>query len=227
MESINAQQLQHRSSNGSLNAAAATTARALKATAPIDIDGRAQDAAWQEAQVIEGFRVFDPVENGDPTLQTEARVAFDENNVYVLVRAFDPEPSKIMALLSRRDERTQSDWIRVVIDSYHDKRTGFQFMVNPAGLKRDILLYNDGNEDIGWDAVWDVKTSIDSLGWVAEFRIPLNQLRYARKDAHTFGFGIHREVARLNERRAWQLYRRSRSGIASQLGELHGIQGMA
>ncbi|MEW5919185.1 MAG: sugar-binding protein, partial [Gemmatimonadota bacterium] len=191
------------------------------------MDGRAHDGAWQAAQVIEGFRVFDPVENGDPTMKTEARVAFDENNVYVLVRAYDPEPSKIMALLSRRDERTQSDWIRVVIDSYHDKRSGFQFMVNPAGVKRDILLYNDGNEDIGWDAVWDVKTSIDSLGWLAEFRIPLNQLRYAKKDSHTFGFGIHREVARLNERSAWPLFSRSRSGIASQLGELHGIQGIA
>ncbi|MGQ0643199.1 MAG: DUF5916 domain-containing protein [Gemmatimonadaceae bacterium] len=225
--SAHAQQLQQRAANGALSTSATTTAQASRATAPIDIDGRAQDDVWQSAQVIEGFRVFDPVENGEPTMRTEARVAFDENNVYVLVRSFDPEPSKIMALLSRRDERTQSDWIRVIIDSYHDKRSGFEFMVNPAGVKRDMLLYNDGNEDLGWDAVWDVKTSIDSFGWLAEFRIPLNQLRYPKRDSHTFGFGIQREIGRLNERQAWPLFSRSKSGIASQLGDLHGIQGIS
>lgn len=221
-----AQQLQ-RTSNGSLASAPLTTALAARATSPISIDGRDNDDVWRNAQVIDGFRVFDPTENGDPTMQTQARVAFDENNVYVLVRSFDPEPSKIMALLSRRDERTQSDYVRIIIDSYHDKRSGFEFMVNPAGVKRDMLLFNDGNEDIGWDGVWDVKTSIDSLGWIAEFRIPLSQLRYPRRDSHTFGFGIHREVARLNERSAWPMFSRNRSGIASQLGELHGIQGIA
>src|SRR5574341_666583 len=117
-----AQQLQRHSANSSLATATLTTALASRATTPINVDGRDHEGVWRTAQVIEGFRVFDPVEDGEPSMKTEARVAFDENNVYVLVRAFDPEPSKIMALLSRRDERTQSDYIRVLIDSYHDKR---------------------------------------------------------------------------------------------------------
>lgn len=222
-----AQTPQQRTANGSVASAPVTTAVAARVTSRIDIDGRDTDEVWRGAQVIDGFRVFDPVENGEPSMKTEARVAFDENNVYVLVRSFDPEPSKIMALLSRRDERTQSDYVRILIDSYHDKRSGFQFMVNTAGVKRDMLMYQDGNEDLGWDGVWEVKTTIDSLGWVAEFRIPLNQLRYPRRETHTFGFGIHREIARLNERQAWPLFTRSRFGLASQLGELQGIQGIA
>lgn len=222
-----AQQLQQHSATGSLATATLTTALAARATTPIEIDGRDHDAVWRNAQVIDGFRVFDPVEDGNPSMKTEARVAFDENNVYVLVRAYDPEPDKIMALLSRRDERTQSDYIRVLIDSYHDKRSGFEFMVNPAGVKRDMLMFQDGNEDLGWDGVWDVKTSIDSLGWIAEFKIPLSQLRYPKRESHTFGFGIHREIARLNERQSWPLFTRSRFGLASQLGELTGITGIA
>ncbi|MGQ0767545.1 MAG: DUF5916 domain-containing protein [Gemmatimonadota bacterium] len=193
--------------------------------APV-IDGRGSDAVWTIAHVISGFRVFDPVEDGEPTMQTEARFAYDDRNIYVLVRAFDPRPDSIMALLSRRDERTQSDYIRVVIDSYHDKRTGYQFMVNPAGVQRDIYLFNDNSEDVTWNAVWEAKTSIDSLGWVAEFRIPLNQLRYTNREEHTFGVGVHREVARLNERSSWPLWRRSAFGIASQLGEIRGIRGI-
>ncbi|MGQ0538843.1 MAG: DUF5916 domain-containing protein [Gemmatimonadaceae bacterium] len=209
-----------------LAAPSATTALAVRTPTAVEIDGRDVDAIWRTAPVIDGFRVFDPVEDGEPSMKTEARVSYDERNVYVLVRSFDPEPEKIVALLSRRDERTPSDWIRVIIDSYHDKRSGFEFMVNAAGVKRDMLLFNDGNEDLGWDGVWDVKTTIDSLGWLAEFRIPLNQLRFARRDSHTFGFGIHREVARLNERQAWPRFTRSRFGIASQLGDLEGIAGI-
>ncbi|MEP7345122.1 MAG: DUF5916 domain-containing protein [Gemmatimonadaceae bacterium] len=203
------------------------TATAVRAEHPVVIDGRDNDDAWARATVITDFRQFIPKEDADPTFKTAARVAYDERNVYVLVRAFDAHPDSIMALLSRRDERTQSDYLRVVIDSYHDKRTGYEFIVNPAGVKRDIYLYNDGEEDVSWDAVWDVKTTIDSLGWVAEFRIPLSQLRFNKQDSHTFGLGIHREIGRLNERIAWPRYSRSAPGIASQLGEVRGIEGVS
>lgn len=211
---------------GTPRAAAPFVTEAVRAaTAPV-IDGRERDDVWAEAQVIDGFRQFDPVEDADPSFRTEAKFAYDERHLYVLVRAFDPHPDSIMSLLSRRDERTQSDYIRVLIDSYHDRRTGYQFMVNPAGVQRDIYLYNDGQEDVTWNAVWEVKTAIDSLGWVAEFRIPLSQLRFAPKDEHTFGVGVHREVARLNERSSWPLFRRTGFGMASQLGEIRGIRGI-
>ena len=202
-------------------------ATAIRAEHPMVIDGRDTDEAWGRAPVVSDFRQFVPKDDADPTFRTEARVAYDERNVYLLVRAFDPHPDSIMALLSRRDERTQSDYLRVVIDSYHDKRTGYQFAVNPAGVKRDIYLYNDGEEDQSWDAVWDVKTSIDSLGWLAEFRIPLSQLRFNGQPSQTFGLGIHREIGRLNERIAWPRFSRNVSGIASQLGEVRGIDGIS
>lgn len=207
--------------------AATTVAIAIRAPSSPQIDGLDADSLWREAPSVDGFRQFDPKEDVEPTLRTEARFAYDDRNLYVLVRAFDPRPDSIMALLSRRDERTQSDYIRVIVDSYHDRRTGYQFMVNPAGVKRDLYLYNDTSEDISWDAVWDVKTSIDSLGWLAEFRIPLSQLRYPKKDSHTFGVAVHREVARTNERSSWPVWRRSQAGLASQLGEVQGITGIS
>jgi len=206
--------------------ATALVTNAIRAEPAPLIDGRDSDPVWGDAQPIEGFRVFDPVEDGQPTFETTARFAYDDRNLYVIVRAFDPNPDSIMALLSRRDERTSSDYIRVIIDSYHDKRTGYQFMVNPAGVQRDIYLFNDSQEDVTWNAVWEAKTTIDSLGWIAEFRIPLNQLRFGQRDEHTFGVGVHREVARLNERSSWPLWRRTQFGIASQLGEIRGIRGI-
>jgi hypothetical protein len=205
----------------------ATVAVAVRSAKPPVIDGRGDDAAWATAQVIEAFRTFDPVENGDPRFRTEARVTYDEHNLFVLVRAFDPHPDSIVSLLSRRDVRTQSEWIKLIIDGYHDRRTGVELAVNPAGVKRDFTIMNDGEEDDSWDGVWEVGTRIDSLGWVAEFRVPLNQLRYASSDNHTFGFGIWRDVARFNERYAWPAYSRTKSGLSSQLGDLSGIDGIA
>ena len=129
--------------NPAVRPAATTIATAVRAPASPNIDGLATDAIWSEAAPVDGFRQFDPKEDVEPALKTEARFAYDDRNLYVLVRAFDSSPDSIMALLSRRDERTQSDYIRVIVDSYHDRRTGYQFMVNPAGVKRDIYLYND------------------------------------------------------------------------------------
>ena len=193
--------------------------------APV-LDGRDDDAAWHSAPVIDGFRTFDPVEDGAPRFRTEARVVHDARSLYVFVRAFDPRPDSIVALLSRRDVRTPSDQLKLMIDSFRDRRTGYEFAVNPAGVKRDYYTYDDAREDVSWDAVWDVATRVDSLGWAAEFRIPLSQLRFPDRDAHTFGLMIMRDIGRTNERLAWPTYRRSRPGIASQFGALEGLTGL-
>jgi hypothetical protein len=206
--------------------AALTTATAVRAAHAPSIDGRDDDAAWRESPAIDAFRQFDPVEDAEPSMRTEARVVYDDACLYVFVRAFDPRPDSIIALLSRRDVRTASDQIKVMIDSYHDRRTGFEFAVNPAGVKRDYYAYDDGQEDVSWDAVWDVATRIDSLGWSAEFRIPLSQLRYPPAASHTFGVMIIRELARRNERVSWPLLSRSRNALVSQFGDVGGLAGL-
>jgi hypothetical protein len=220
-------------SNGSVRVdpprapAAPAAAVALRAPAPPAIDGRDTDPIWAQAVAITAFREFTPVEDKDPRFATEARVAYDARNLYVFVRAFDSAPDSILRRLSRRDVRTSSDQIKIVIDSYFDRRSGFEFAVNPVGVKRDFAIYNDGWEDDAWDGVWDVATTVDSLGWTAEFRIPLSQLRYSRRESNTFGFGVWRDIERHTERVSWPLYRPSQNGLSSQLGELTGLTGLA
>jgi len=205
---------------------AASTARAVRAVRPPRIDGRDDDAVWQSAPRYSNFRQFQPRVDVDPTFRTEFRVAFDEKNLYVFVRMFDPHPDSIMHALSRRDQRGPSDQIKLLIDSYDDKRSGYELAVNPDGVKRDYAMSNDRDEDDSWDGVWDVATQVDSLGWTAEFRIPLSQLRYAAAGSHTFGFGIWRDIERLAERTSWPLYSPTRNGLVSQLGRLTGLEGL-
>jgi hypothetical protein len=205
-----------------------TTGTAVRASRAPVIDAREDDDAWRDTPPLpNAWRQFQPGEDAAPSFRTEAKIAYDDRNIYVLVRAFDPHPDSIVPLLSRRDVRTNSDQIKVVIDAYHDRRSGLQFMINPAGVKRDASIYSDVVEDMSWDGVWDAAARIDSLGWVAEFRIPLSQLRFSAAPSHTFGFGIWRDIARKNERISWPIFRSSRNAFASQLGEIAGITGIS
>ncbi len=212
--------------SGYSSRATATAAVATRTMAPPVLDGKTDDEAWRDAQIIDHFLEYEPKEGVETRFRTEVRVTYDEKYLYILGRMYDPAPDSIVSLLSRRDVRTQSEQLKIMIDSYHDKRTGFEFCVNPAGVKRDFYVYNDNTEDPTWDGVWDVATKVDSVGWVAEFRIPFSQLRFNNKSDMTFGFMVVRDIARTSQRISWPLYYRGKQGYMSQAGELSGIRGL-
>jgi hypothetical protein len=178
---------------------------------------------WGAAPVMSDFVQREPREGGQPSQATEFRVAFDASTLYVKVRAFDREPGKIVTYLTRRDEDAPSDWIRVFIDSYHDRRTAYEFAVNPDGVKQDRYWFNDTNNDTSWDAVWDVAVSRDQKGWTAEFRIPFSQLRFTPSQSSIWGFAVSREIGRLRETNTWPLLSRNAPGYVSSFGELGGL----
>jgi hypothetical protein len=209
------------------SAAPVTTASAARAAVAPVLDGRDDDPVWRAATLIDGFLMARPREGGDPRFRTTARLAYDEHNLYAFIRAYDPHPDSIVSLLSRRDDQTASDQLILMLDSYHDQRTGFEFVVNPAGVKADYAIYNDGDEDGAWNAVWDAATRIDSLGWTAEYRIPLSQLSYKAPGSGAFGLLIWRNIQRHTEIVTWPLYRDSQSGFVSQFGTLSGLDSLA
>lgn len=193
-------------------------------TAPV-IDGRDDDAAWTRIRATSDFVAFRPTEGAQPTYRTDLKVAFDDRTLYVLVRAHDPRPDSIIGLLARRDVfGPPNDMIGVFVDSYHDGRTGFEYLVNPAGVKADFLMFDDDRSDLSWDGIWDVATRVDSAGWVAEFAIPFAQLRFRGGDQSTFGLMVWRVNGRLGERVSWPEYRPSRSGLVSQFGRLDQLE---
>lgn len=203
---------------------AGAQAVATRAARPPAIDGRDDDDVWRASTPVSGFRQFSPSEDIAPTYETEFRVAYDDRNFYVLVRANDPNPDQIERLLSRRDVKTNSDQIKIIIDGFLDRRNAIELIVNPAGVKRDGVYHSDATEDLSWDGVWDVGVQVDSQGWVAEFRVPFSQLRFAALEENTFGFGVWRDIARLNTRDAWPVFRQSTRTVVSQLGTVTGIR---
>ncbi|HEX2187912.1 MAG TPA: DUF5916 domain-containing protein [Longimicrobiaceae bacterium] len=195
--------------------------------APPSVDGRLDDPVWTGAGPARGFVQYAPSAGAPATHDTEVRVAYDDQAVYVAVRMYDPHPDSIVGQLARRDADVHSDWALIGFDSYHDRRTGFAFAVNPRGVKQDIFLFDDTGSDIGWNAVWDAAARVDSAGWTAEFRIPLSQLRYSARDldagGRVWGFNVKRVVARSREESFWAPILPNSAGVVSRFGELRGI----
>jgi len=200
----------------------AAVAIATRATAP-RLDGRLDDEVWGRATPTGSFRQRDPDEGAPGTERTEVRVLYDDEALFVGIRAFDSRPDQISAPLARRDESPPSDWIGILIDSYYDRRTAFEFVVNPAGVKQDSYHFNDGELDPTWDAIWEVATSRDTDGWTAEFRIPWSQLKFGGSQDRRFGFNIWRKINRTGELQHWKLMPRNGTGDASRYGELTGF----
>ncbi|HEV2149126.1 MAG TPA: DUF5916 domain-containing protein [Longimicrobiaceae bacterium] len=206
----------------------AVTGVRLAGASPV-IDGRLDDEAWAAAEPATGFVQMRPAPGKAATERTEARVVYGDDAVYVAMRMYDSAPDSVAAQLARRDASgVYSDWAHVLIDSYNDRRTGFRFSVNPRGVKKDVLHYDDTSEDVNWDAVWEVGTRVDSLGWTAEFRIPLSQLRYSGSadGERVWGVNFAREIARRGEWAWWSPVLPSVAGMVSQAGELHGLRGI-
>jgi hypothetical protein len=142
-------------------------------------------------------------------------------------RLHDSEPDKIIARLGRRDMHLgDSDWVGVMIDSYHDHRTAFGFDVNPAGVRRDqVKTVTD--DDNSWDAVWDVATSVDAGGWFAEYRIPFSQLRFSGDREQTWGVQFERVIGRLKEYSVSTFIPKSESGGVPRYGHLIGLHDLS
>ncbi len=157
-----------------------------------------------------GFHQRDPKDGADATFETEVRVAYDGNAIYIAVQAIDPEPSRIVGNLTRRDESSPSDWIRVMIDSFHDRRSAYEFAVNPAGRQGGHLLVQRHQQRPGLGRrVGRRGQPQRSRAGARSFAIPVLAAALPPDATATFGFAVVREIGRLNETTTWPLLAKS------------------
>ena len=224
-------------------AAAQPTATAVAVAEAPTLDGNVlDDPAWQAAPVISGFRQEQPDEGQPVSENTEVRIVFTRDTLYIGVVCFDRDPSSIIVSDSRRDaDLDDTDSFRLIFDTYRDRQNGFVFGTNPAGIEYDGQVTNEGqggggmrgNQQAGsgsgfnlnWDAAWEVRTVTDERGWHAEFAIPFRTLRFPGGADQTWGLNFQRNIRRRNERAYWapipRQYNLYRLSLAGQLG---GIQ---
>lgn len=207
----------------------------------ISMDGRLDEAVWQEATPITDFTQQEPVEGGRPSEETEIRVLFDADNLYIGVVIYD-DPEGILAFQRERDAGLNTDdrfmWI---LDTFLDGRTGYFFEINAAGLMGDGVISEGGGGGGGgfggggggggtnkaWDGIWEAQTFIRPDGWSAEIQIPFRTLNF-NPDQSEWGINFQRTIRRRNEEILWRGHQRNQ-GLRNPIfaGRLTGLSGLS
>jgi hypothetical protein len=193
----------------------------------IRLDGTLSEPAWRRAGVIPDLTQQDP-RPGEPTpFRTEVRILVDDRNLYVGVRCFDPDPSAIAVHTMQRDGNLRGDQtVALVLDTFGDRRRGYYFETNAAGARRDGLISGPEEVSTDWDGIWDVRTRRTPDGWVAEFRIPAQTLRF-RPGATSWGFNVQRRIARERMTLRWAAATLdARLEDLRRAGRLEGVGGL-
>ena len=199
-------------------------AQAARREGDVSLDGKLDEAAWAAAKPIGELTQSSPNEGKAPTEKTEIRILYDDAAIYIGARMFESTGKKgVQSVLTRRDQlltdgTLTSDKIAFVFDPFHDKNSRMWFEVTPSGVKGD-----HANGDTSFDPVWEVGTNVDSLGWTAEFRIPLSQLRFSRDPSQIWGMQVWRTIDRLNENDMWAFWRANEYGGPAYFGTLEGM----
>ena len=148
----------------------------IRVESPPKIDGKLDDAAWKNVPIANNFVMMRP-DNGKPepdTHKTEVKLVYNDDAIYISAKMYDPEPSKIPAEFTNRDNIGNSDFFLITINPNDDGQNPFEFLVTSSGAQADSKVSN-GNEDFNWSAVWESDISINDDSWVVEMKIPIQQ----------------------------------------------------
>jgi hypothetical protein len=200
---------------------------AIRVEIPPKIDGVLDDEAWSNAEVGGPIIQNSPRAGKAMDQQTEFRVAYDSNNIYVAVWCWDSEPDKIVARYMRRDDSMRpDDYVIIALDTFNDQRNGYWFRFNPNGTRQDGIISNNININVQWDGIWNVKTQVTEKGWFAEVAFPLNTFSFD-PDSTDWGLNVTRNIKRVSQRGIWSSPRSSmRSYYMAEAGTLKGLSGL-
>jgi len=204
--------------------------RAYKISQTINLDGNLTESVWLKGKQISNFTQRELNEGKLATERTKVTILFDDKNLYIGVWCYDENPGKIVAEKMKRDfNYSTEDNIKIIIDTYNDKRNGYLFVTNPNGARFDALVLDNGKSvNSAWDGVWNVKTKITAKGWFAEFEIPFSTLKFSTKDNLVWGINFERNIRRKREQDLWQGWSRNYNiEQVSRAGKLIGIKGIS
>ena len=253
---VNAQQASDNSTQETAEVRGAVNrAQATRVERGPSVDGEVlSDPIYEGAFVISDFRQNTPDEGQPSSEQTEARIVYTDDTLYIGVICYVSDPETIIVSDSRRDSSLgDTDSIQIILDTFLDQQNGFVFGTNVAGVEYDGQITSEGRGsgrmgggggsggvrgggsqqqrgsgggfNLNWDGAWQVSAQVSDIGWTAEFAIPFRTLRYPRGEVQTWGLNIQRNIRHRNEESYWSpLPRQFNLNRLSLAGELHGLE---
>jgi hypothetical protein len=138
---------------------------------PPVIDGRLDDAAWQAVKPLEDFIGYATLKDPRPQARTVARVAYDDQNLYIAFQCAEPKKRQMKIIGQKRDDPVwEGDSLDIFLTKGASPTPYVHFILSAGNVQWDAL-YTDHN-DMGFDPKWQSATAIGDEGWTAEVAIP-------------------------------------------------------
>ena len=193
------------------------------------IDGKLDDEVWKTAATFKNFYQTSPGDNVAPSKPTEVMMGYDTRMLYIAFHCFD-EPDKVSASVAKRDDvlNGTEDSIRVLLDTFNDKRKAYVLAFNPLGVQMDGIRTEALGVDFSVDIVMESKGMLTEDGYVVEVAIPFKSLRYQAGKDKLWGIQIFRIIQRFNgEQDSWMPISRDVQGLLNQAGHITGLEGIS
>lgn len=190
----------------------------------ITVDGIPGEVSWNRPAPATSFYNYDPVNTGFPANQTEVRMLYDNEAIYISALLHDDEPAKILKECTRRDmTNANADAFWVSINPYCDGQNFFQFSVTSVNVQTDLKYYG-GISDYTWNAVWESAVNITDQGWVVEIKIPYSAIRFPNSEIQEWDINFWRLVRRTRETSSWNHVDKKLGNIGAQMGKISGLK---
>lgn len=195
-------------------------------TEKIIIDGKFDETSWKNARVATNFFMIAPDNGKQVALEkdTEVRILYDNNAIYVAAFMKDNEPTKIAKELTLRDNFATAEHFGIYLNGYNDGQQEFRFFVSSSGVQQDVLYTESFGSDFSFNAIWESKALITNEGWFVEMKIPYAALRFTSEEKQTWGLNFYRELQRDRQQYTWNLIDNKIPSESNQAGILEGIQ---
>jgi hypothetical protein len=195
---------------------------------PPVIDGKLDEEVWKTAAVLKDFYQTNPGDNTAPSYPTEALLGYDSHTLYIGFRCKD-DPAKVRATLAKRDTVLGTDdTVRVLLDTFNDKRRAYVLVFNPFGVQQDGVRSEGSGVDFSVDIVMESKGTITADGYTVEVAVPFKSLRYTAGKGKLWGVQVFRIIERLDaEQDSWMPLSRSDTSILGQAGHITGLEDLS
>lgn len=160
--------------------------------ANIRLDGKLDEAIWQNVPYIDGMRVVIPDTLAETAYETHTRIFYTERGIYVGVMNYQPADT-IVARMTSRDTRLERDGFVFMLDASGDGLYGYMMRINLGGSMTDATILPERQLNLQWDGSWDAETSVVDGGWVAEMFIPWSMMSLPQVAGETRRIGVYTE----------------------------------
>jgi len=165
------------------------------------LDGKLLEACWQDPAPIRELVALGKAPTADS--KTEAWVAHDAGNLYVAIKAYEPDMGKLKATVRDRDGNVLADdSISICLDPALDRFHVMEFAANVLGTKLD-RRGDAAGISAQWNGVWSVATARAADHWSMEVAIPFATLDVSADVGDTWGLNVGRVRGSNQERSSW------------------------